>query len=168
LTKIKALNPDSLDVPNYYGEVALIRVQMKELGFDVPTIGGDGVDSGDFFTIAGAAAQGMMITTHYSPEDPRPVVQEFRKNYEAKYGKTPESTAALSYDAVMLYKMAVEKANSWDKNKIREALAGLKDVTTLVTAPNFTMDETGTGIKSLAIVEAGADGAWHFKAVVNP
>jgi branched-chain amino acid transport system substrate-binding protein len=168
VTKIKALNPDSLDVPNYYGEVALIRVQMKELGFDVPTVGGDGVDSGDFFTIAGAAAQGMMITTHYSPEDPRPVVQEFRKNYEAKYGKTPESTAALSYDAVMLYKMAVEKANSWDKNKIREALAGLKDVTTLVTAPNFSMDETGTGIKSLAIVEAGADGAWHFKAVVNP
>jgi branched-chain amino acid transport system substrate-binding protein len=168
LTKIKALNPDSLDVPNYYGEVALIRVQMKELGFDVPTVGGDGVDSGDFFTIAGAAAAGMMITTHYSPEDPRPVVQAFRKNYEAKYGKTPESTAALSYDAVYLYKMAVEKANTWDKNKIREALAGLKNVTTLVTAPTFSMDETGTGIKSLAIVEAGADGKWHFKAVVNP
>ncbi len=168
LTKIKALNPDSLDVPNYYGEVALIRVQMKELGFDVPTVGGDGVDSGDFFTIAGAAAQGMMITTHYSPEDPRPVVQEFRKNYVDKYGKIPQSTAALSYDAVMLYKMAVEKANSWDKNKIREALAGLQNVTTLVTAPTFSMDETGTGIKSLAIVEAGADGEWHFKAVVNP
>ncbi len=168
LTKIKALNPDSLDVPNYYGEVALIRVQMKELGFDVPTVGGDGVDSGDFFTIAGPAAAGMMITTHYSPEDPRPVVQEFRKNYEAKYGNTPESTAALSYDAVFLYKMAVEKANSWDKNKIREALAGLKNVTTLVTAPTFSMDESGTGIKSLAIVEAGTDGKWHFKAVVNP
>jgi len=168
LTKIKALKPDSLDTPNYYGEVALIRVQMKELGFDVPMVGGDGVDSGDFFTIAGAAAKGMMITTHYSPEDPRPVVQEFRKKYVAKYGKTPDSTAALSYDAVYLYKMAVEKANTWDKNKIRVALAGLKDVTSLVTAPTFSMDETGTGIKSLAIVEAGADGAWHFKAVVNP
>jgi len=168
LTKIKALNPDCLDTPNYYGEVALIRVQMKELGLDIPHVGGDGVDSSDFFKIAGDAATGMMITTHYSPEDPRPVVQDFRTKYEAAYGDTPESTAALSYDAVYLYKMAVEKAGSWDKNKIREALAGLQNVTTLVTAPTFSMDETGTGIKSLAIVEGGADGAWHFKAVVNP
>jgi len=37
-----------------------------------------------------------------------------------------------------------------------------------VTAPMFSMDETGTGIKSLAIVEGGADGEWHFKDVVNP
>lgn len=168
LTKLKAMEPDCLDSPNYYGEVALIRIQMKELGWDIPHIGGDGVDSQDFFTIGGPAAKGMLITTHYSPEDPRPVVQEFRKKYEEKFGAIPSSTAALSYDAVLLYKMAVEKAGSMDKNAIREALAGLKDVTTLVTAPVFTMDETGTGIKSLAIVEAGDDGQWHFKAVVNP
>jgi branched-chain amino acid transport system substrate-binding protein len=168
LTKIKSLEPDCLDTPNYYGEVALIRVQMKELGLDIPHIGGDGVDSSDFFAIAGDAAKGMMITTHYSPEDPRPVVQEFRAKYEEKYGKVPDSTAALSYDAVMLYKIAIEKANSFNKNDIREALAGLKDVTNLVTAPTFTMDDQGTGIKSLAIVEAGDDGAWHFKDVVNP
>jgi len=168
LTKIKSLDPDCLDTPNYYGEVALIRVQMKELGLDIPHIGGDGVDSSDFFSIAGDAAEGMMITTHYSPEDPRPVVQDFRTKYEEKYGKVPDSTAALSYDAVLLYKMAIEKANSFNKYDIRAALAELKDVTTLVTAPSFTMDETGTGIKSLAIVEAGNDGAWHFKDVVNP
>lgn len=168
LTKIKSMNPDCLDTPNYYGEVALIRVQMKELGMDIPHIGGDGVDAQEFFQIAGPAAKGMMITTHYSPEDPRPVVQEFRKKYEEKFGAIPSSTAALSYDAVYLYKMAVEKAGVWDKYAIREALAGLKNVTTLVTAPVFTMDATGTGIKSLAIVEAGDDGQWHFKAVVNP
>lgn len=168
LTKIKSMNPDCLDTPNYYQEVALIRIQMKEIGLDIPHIGGDGVDSGDFFKIAGSAAKGMMITTHYSPEDPRPIVQDFRTKFKAKFGMDPASTAALSYDAVQLYKMAVEKAGSMDKNKIREALAGLKNVTTLVTAPVFSMDETGTGVKSLAIVEAGDDGQWHFKAVVNP
>jgi branched-chain amino acid transport system substrate-binding protein len=168
LTKLKALNPDCLDAPNYYGEQALTRVQMKELGIDIPMIGGDGTDSPDFFKIAGAAAKGMMITTHYSPEDPRPAVQQFRAKWKAKYNQDPASTAALSYDAVMLYKMAVEKAGSMDKQAIRDALAGLKDVTTLITAPTFTMDATGTGIKSLAVVEAGDDGNWHFKAVVNP
>lgn len=167
LTKIKGLNPDCLVTPNYYGEDALIRVQMKELGLDIPTIGGDGNDAPEFFTIAGEAANGFLMTTHYAPDDPRPVVQEFRKKYEAKFGEVPRSTAALSYDAVMLYKMAVEKAGTTDKYKVREALAGLKDVTTLVTAPTFSMDPTGTGIKALAVVRA-VGGNWVFEAVVNP
>lgn len=167
LTKIKSLNPDCLVTPNYYGEDALIRVQMKELGLDIPMIGGDGNDAPEFFTIAGEAANGFMMTTHYAPDDPRAVVQEFRKKYEAKFGEVPRSTAALSYDAVMLYKMAAEKAGTTDKNKVREALAGLKDVTTLVTAPTFSMDPTGTGIKALAVVKA-TGGNWVFEAVVNP
>jgi len=101
LTKIKGLNPDCLDTPNYYGEDALIRVQMKELGLDIPLIGRDGNDSGEFFTIAGEAANGFMMTTHYAPDDPRPVVQEFRKKYQEKFGLIPRSTAAPSYDALM-------------------------------------------------------------------
>jgi branched-chain amino acid transport system substrate-binding protein len=167
LTKIKSLSPDCLDTPNYYGEDALIRVQMQELGLNIPQIGGDGNDAEEFFTIAGDAANGFVMTTHYAPDDPRPVVQEFRTKYQAKFGMTPRSTAALSYDAVMLYKIAVEKAGSWDKQKIRDAMASLKDITTLVTAANFSMDPTGTGIKSLAIVEA-KDGNWVWKATVNP
>jgi hypothetical protein len=63
--------------------------------------------------------------------------------------------------------MAVEKAGTTDKYKVREALAGLKDVTTLVTAPTFSMDPTGTGIKALAVVKA-IGGNWVFEAVVNP
>ncbi len=167
LTKIKALNPDCLDTPNYYGENALIRVQMKQLGMDIPQIGGDGSDAPEFFTIAGEAANGFLITTHYAPDDPRQTVQDFRKKWEAKYGDAPRSTAALSYDAVYLYKLAVEKANSLDKETVREALAGLKDVTTLVTAPTFSMDATGTGIKSLTVVKAEG-GKWVFDSVVNP
>jgi len=167
LTKIKALNPDCLLTPNYYGEDALIRVQMQELGMDLPQIGGDGNDAPEFFTIAGDAANGFRMTTHYAPDDPREAVQEFRARYEELYGEAPRSTAALSYDAVMLYKMAVEKAGSWDKEAIREALAGLQNVTTLITAPTFSMDETGTGIKALTIVRAEG-GQWVFAAVVNP
>ena len=167
LTKIKGLNPDCLITPNYYGEDALIRVQMKELGMDLPMVGGDGNDAPEFFTIAGDAANGFMMTSHYAPDDPRPAVQAFRKKYEAKFNVVPRSTAALAYDAMMLYKIAVEKAGTFDKEKIREAMAGLKDITSLITAPTFSMDATGTGIKALTIVKA-ENGNWVFQAVVNP
>ena len=167
LTKLKGLEPDCLITPNYYGEDALIRVQMKELGMDLPMVGGDGNDAPEFFTVGGEAANGFRMTTHYAPDDPRPAVVDFRARYKAKFGEDPRSTAALSYDAVLLYKLAVEKAGKWDKEAIREALAGMKDVTTLVTAPIFSMDETGTGIKALTVVRA-ENGQWVFDAVVNP
>jgi len=167
LTKIKGLNPDCLITPNYYGEDALIRVQMQELGIDIPMIGGDGNDAAEFFEIAGDAANGFRMTTHYAPDDPRQVVQDFRSRYETRFGEAPRSTAALSYDAVMLFKIAVEKAGNFDDVAVRDALAGLQNVTTLVTAPIFSMDATGTGIKALTIVRA-ENGAWVFDAVVNP
>ena len=107
------------------------------------------------------------MTTHYAPDDPRPAVVDFRARYKAKFGEDPRSTAALSYDAVLLYKLAVEKAGKWDDEAIRMALAGMKDITTLVTAPIFSMDETGTGIKALTVVRA-ENGQWVFDAVVNP
>lgn len=167
LTKIKSFNPDCLITPNYYGEDALIRVQMKELGMDLPMIGGDGNDAPEFFEIAGDAANGFRMTTHYAPDDPRQAVQDFSAKYKELFGEAPRSTAALSYDAVMLYKLAVEKAGSFDKNAIREALASLKDVKSLITASIFSMDATGTGIKALTVVRA-ENGTWVFDSIVEP
>lgn len=167
LTKIKSFNPDCLITPNYYGEDALIRVQMKELGMDIPQIGGDGNDAPEFFEIAGEAANGFRMTTHYAPDDPREAVQHFSARYKELYGEAPRSTAALSYDAVMLYKLAVEKAGSFDPEAVRQALASLTDVTSLITASTFSMDETGTGIKALTIVRA-ENGTWVFDAIVEP
>jgi branched-chain amino acid transport system substrate-binding protein len=167
LTKIKSFNPDCLITPNYYGEDALIRVQMKELGMDIPQIGGDGNDAPEFFEIAGEAANGFRMTTHYAPDDPREAVQHFSAKYKELYGEAPRSTAALSYDAVMLYKLAVEKAGSFDPEAVRQALASLTDVTSLITASTFSMDETGTGIKALTIVRA-ENGTWVFDAIVEP
>ncbi|MEM5773360.1 MAG: ABC transporter substrate-binding protein, partial [Anaerolineaceae bacterium] len=145
----------------------LIRVQMKELGMDLPMIGGDGNDAPEFFEIAGDAANGFRMTTHYAPDDPRQAVQDFSAKYKELFGEAPRSTAALSYDAVMLYKLAVEKAGSFDKNAIREALASLKDVKSLITASIFSMDATGTGIKALTVVRA-ENGTWVFDSIVEP
>lgn len=167
LTKIKALNPDVLDLPNYYAEDALIIKQAKELGLNIPMIGGDGNDSPDLFTIGGPAIDGYVITNHYSADDPRPEVQEFRKKYQAKFGQVPGAGAALSYDAVTLYKMAVEKAGGFEQQKIRDALASLKDIKGLITAGNFSYDANRNGVKSAVILECKG-GQFVFKDIVHP
>lgn len=56
LTKIKGTNPDILFVPGYYEEVGLIVKQARELGLNVPVLGGDGYDSPKLTQIAGKTA----------------------------------------------------------------------------------------------------------------
>ncbi|KKM11424.1 hypothetical protein SY88_09140 [Clostridiales bacterium PH28_bin88] len=166
LTKIKGQNPQLLDLPSYYAEDALIAKQARELGLNIPLLGGDGNDSADLFTIGGSAIEGFVITNHYSSDDPRPEVQEFRKKYESTYKAVPGAGAALSYDAVTLYKLAVEKAGVVENEKVRDALEGLKDVN-LITAPKFSFDANRNGVKGAAILEAKG-GKWVFKDYVNP
>ncbi len=42
LTSIKGMQPDAIVVPGYYGEVALIARQARQLGIKAPMLGGDG------------------------------------------------------------------------------------------------------------------------------
>src|SRR5690242_6794298 len=45
LTAIKGSSPDAVFVPAYYTDVALICIQARQLGLDVPLFGGDGWES---------------------------------------------------------------------------------------------------------------------------
>jgi branched-chain amino acid transport system substrate-binding protein len=74
-------------VPGYYTEVGLIALQAKQLGITVPIFGGDGWESSSLVPIGGAALEGDYFSTHFSPEDTSPAVQNFVKEYKAKYGR---------------------------------------------------------------------------------
>ena len=76
LTKIKQFVPDVLFIPDYYNKVGLIAKQARQLGVKAVFLGGDGWDSPDMAKIAGDAIYGGYFTNHYSPDDPRPEVQE--------------------------------------------------------------------------------------------
>lgn len=97
LTSIKAKNPEVLYVPGYYEEVGLIVRQAKELGLNIPILGGDGYESPKLTEIAGKEAlNNVYYTTHYSSKDPN--VVKFINAYKEKYGKEPDAFGALGYD----------------------------------------------------------------------
>ena len=98
LTTIRAAKPDAIFVPGYYTEVGLIAKQARELGIDVPLLGGDGWDSEKTLEIGGAAVEGYYFSTHYSADAESPKVQEFVRRYRESYGAVPDAMAALGYD----------------------------------------------------------------------
>lgn len=166
LTEIKAANPDVVYVPGYYTEGALIARQARELGLNVPLLGGDGWDSPKTVEIGGEAVEGTYITNHYSPEDQRPEVQQFIAQYQQKYGgKTPDAMAVLGYDAMRLMADAIRRAGSTAGPQIRDALAATKDFPGV--SGTITIDANRNARKAIVVLQL-RDGKWHFVESIAP
>jgi len=126
LTRIKEGNPDVIFAAGYYNEAASIVRQSKELGIRSQILGEEGFDSPKFLEIAGPAAEGVIIATNLDRDDPRPLVQNFLKNYRKTYGEDADMVGASSYDAFMILVKAIEKAGTNPK-AIQKALLETKD-----------------------------------------
>ncbi len=167
LAQIADAKPDVVYLPDYYNIVNLVMKQAKEKGINVPFVGGDGWDSADLDL---AAADGGFFTNHYSPDDPRPEVQNFRKAYGEKYKdengnpKVPDALAALAYDATNLLLEAINQAGTTDTAKVKDALEKIKFSG---VSGQITFDANHNPIKS-AVILAVKDGAVKFETVVNP
>jgi branched-chain amino acid transport system substrate-binding protein len=126
LTRIKEGNPDIIFAAGYYNEAASIVRQSKELGIKSQILGEEGFDSPKFVEIAGPAAEGVIIATNLDRDDPRPLVQNFLKNYRRAYNEDADMVGASSYDAFMILVNAIRKAGT-DPKAIQKALLETKD-----------------------------------------
>jgi branched-chain amino acid transport system substrate-binding protein len=167
LAKVADAKPDMIYLPDYYNVVNLAAKQAKEKGITAPFMGGDGWDSAD---LDKAAAAGGFYTNHYSPDDPRPEVQNFVKAYGAKYkddkgnAKVPDALATLSYDATNLMLSGIKAAGADDPTKVKDALA---KISFDGVSGKVTFDGNHNPIKSATILEVTKD-AIKFNSVVNP
>jgi branched-chain amino acid transport system substrate-binding protein len=163
LTAIKGKNPDAIYVPGYYTDVGVIARQARELGLKVPLLGGDGWESEKLFELGGSAINGSYFSNHYSTDDPTPRVQNFIKNYEAKYGSKPDSLAALGYDAAMVAIEAIKRAGTVDGSKLKDAIAQTKDHPGI--AGSITLDANRNAVKPAVILQVKDDRAVYVSTV---
>jgi len=127
LTSIKSAQPDAIFVPGYYTEAGLIAKQARSLGIKAPLLGGDGWDSPKLSEIGGSAVDGCFFSTHFSPQDTNPKVQDFVKRYREKFSTMPDGMAPLGYDAMMILGDCIKTTGTTDAAKIRDALTQVKD-----------------------------------------
>lgn len=71
------------------------------------------------------ALKDMYVTANYIEEVQSPASDDFKKRFRAKYPTAPyiNQEAANAYDAVYLYKAAVERAKSADAAEVRKAIS---------------------------------------------
>jgi branched-chain amino acid transport system substrate-binding protein len=101
---------------------------LRQAGFSVPIVGGDGFDLQNAWSDHPDFGR-VYFTTHayLGADNPDPRVTAFRNAYIAAYpGTVPDAFAALGYDAARLLIAAVAAAGSPDPQAVRDALAGIR------------------------------------------
>lgn len=102
LTKLKAAGPDLVFFTGYYPETGMLLRQKKEMGWNVPMMGGDAANHQDLVKIAGnEAAEGYFFVSPPLPQDlDSAMAKDFLAAYKAKYNSVPVSVwAVLAGDA---------------------------------------------------------------------
>ena len=165
LTKLAAMNPDVVLIPEYYEQAALIATQAREVGVKSIFVGSDGWD-GIAKTLdksSYSAIENSYFTNHFSMEDQSEKIQNFLKDYRETYKEDPSAFSALGYDAVYMMKSAIEKAGSTDKQKIVDALKGIEyDGVT----GYLTFDDHNNPIKAVTVLKI-ENGKYVFDSKVK-
>ncbi len=164
LTAIKATGVGGIFIPGYYSEAALIAKQARELGITAALFGGDGWEAPQLLQIGGAALEGCYYSTHYSPEDTSPAVQNFVKNYKDRFNdEVPDAMAALGYDSALVLADAIKRAGSTQPDAVREALAATRNF--MGVTGNTTIDADRNAAKPAVVVAIKYGKLNFFKSV---
>lgn len=120
VTKLQTEAVDVIYVGGYHTEAGLIVRQMREQGLETVLISGDALMTDDFWSIAGEAGEGALMTFFPNPEDNVEAASVVKGLKDA--GKTSEGYVLYTYAAVQAWAQAAQSAGSTDYDAMREAL----------------------------------------------
>jgi len=127
-TKLLGYEYDAIYMPGYYTETGLLVKAFRELGLTQPVVGADGYASDTFVELAGAEnTYDVHYTTHYDASLESEASVAFGEAYTEKFGKAPDTFAALGYDAISFLVDGIERAGSTDPEAISQALSETVD-----------------------------------------
>ena len=153
LTKVKALNPDILGVAGYTADSLMVMRQSKELNFNPKIYAFSvGVMIPSFVEELGADAEYAFEGEWWLPNMKNEdsvfgTTADYVQACKDKFGEDymPEYHVSSASAAGTLLQLAIEKADSVETAKVREALSSL-DVE-LATWPAIAFNEKGQNIK---------------------
>ena len=108
---------------------------------------------------AGKAAEGYIRIVQFDPNDPRPVVREFVKAFEAKYKEQPTHLNAHAWDQIMLIADVVKRGGH-DAQSIRDTLAATREFEGVTGTVSFDEHNQNISMDTVHYVETQTDASW--------
>jgi branched-chain amino acid transport system substrate-binding protein len=150
LTNIVAAQPEALFFPYYYAECYDAATQAKDLGLNVPFLGGDGFSA--LLSYEGAdmsVIEGFVYSDHFSSEAGNAEVNAFAKAYSDKFGYPALGFSFLAYDAAMIVTAAIDECDSDNWDDIRETM---KKTDMDCLTGHYVFDSENNPIKQAAMI----------------
>ena len=145
-----------------------VMVQARRLGINIPfvhtllTI----TEAADANKQQAGSAEGAVSFSSWSTGIDTPGNTAFLRSYRDEYGEAANAFAARSYASVYILARAISDAGgSTDSEAIRDALAGIRNLDTVLG--RFSFDENGDAVYD-PVVEVVEDGAFKVLPCPDP
>jgi branched-chain amino acid transport system substrate-binding protein len=155
LTEAKGANPDAIVVSGLIEAAIPLVTQARQLGIDVPIIGGNGFNNPQLMADAGEAAEGVVVGAAWNSSSDNPENTAFLEAYEAKFDSQPDQFAAQAYTGLMLIDQAVRANCSGERDDIKDGLGGIQDVPTVLGELSINEDRDAEHEAVVQVVQDG-------------
>lgn len=143
-TKIVNEKIDGLFFESTAAVAANFVIQVRQAGLDpgIKLMTSGQIGAPVFFQIAGPAAEGIYYAVDYLLDMPNDENKNFVAAYRARYHKDPDQNTAWGYAGTMLLARAIKDAGPGaDRAKVRDALAALHGIPTVLGAGTFSFND---------------------------
>jgi len=140
-TRIVAAKPDCVMLFTLGPSAANMAIQLKQAGLpaNVKLIGQTGLSSPQLISIGGAAVEGLVFNSDWTPGGDSPAGKAFATAYKAKTGKDADNWAALGYSYMTVVATAIKAAGpNPTREAIRDALAKTKDIPVVIGTGKYS------------------------------
>lgn len=132
ITSFRGKTIDAVVFSGYYQEAALLLLELKKQGLNIPMIGGDGFQSPDLWKVAKDASLGTIFYAGFASNSADAKVKAFKEKLKAK-GVEADQFSANGYDGIYLFAEAIKQAGVIDcssakeREKIKNAMSAIKN-----------------------------------------
>ena len=133
VTKVKAANAQAIVNWSIEPAQAIVIKNARQIGLTIPIFQSHGFGNVQYVKAAGAAAEGVMfpagrliVASQLPDTNPqKAVLEQYRKEYEARYHEDVSTFGGHAYDAFMILAKAIRTVGP-DREKVRSAIENMK------------------------------------------
>jgi branched-chain amino acid transport system substrate-binding protein len=159
--KLKDAGCDAIMMGTIVRDTNIIIQTVRKLGWNVDLIGQFASYDTAVATLPGGATEGFFCMTpalYAYPDDPRPTVQAFAKEYKSRYGRDPNFHGEVGYTAAQVVLLALDKTGKdLTVDSFIKAMESIHDYTDIFGSQlSFGPDQHHGSTKSfLTVVKSG-------------
>jgi branched-chain amino acid transport system substrate-binding protein len=152
--QVKEKQPGAVVIVASAVDTAVLVQYLRQTGVAVPLFASPWAHTSQLIEKGGQAVDGLVLSSFYDINNPRPEHLQFVQAFEKRFGRTPQLGTTQAYEAVMVLAEALRATNG-GRAGLREALLALRDFPGILGP--ITFDSNGDVSRDIYImrVEGG-------------